>query len=470
MLVQTLESNGTLSKLRAQLSASVFLALEKQEPTQNKTPLLNTKLKDFLNTKDGSLAAGLVREFLEFFNMDFTEVVFDEESGMSTEYGKRDILIKELNLANNIEDPSKQAPLLSQTLKQAKKTAEESASITSSSPAKTSTNSLSLSQNCIAEARKKFEQYEKDHDGTIEKDDVTNLFSELFPDFHRTMLERFVHEECRDAEKRNNSHSINFEEFLTMYKHLFDFCKKVVLRHESLAEANTKNDSFLTFSPPANRLPSLNMSPTKGVLSNHISTSFNKPDGNGILKSDQMSWNSDGKPAKSPEPKSFSQHSSSRSNLLPTAPEEDPFFDDPFLPASSGLKTFGRDDEDDPKSPTQKNGTLYQAKPITVIPKQSKKETVKMTNSESSTDDDAEDDYDDDDDFHSEGKTPRTTSHSEAPKSLKGGEEIEEELDFSEEADDLLKSEGSELADLTTDKTLSQPDAGFDYMEDVLSS
>ena len=45
-------------------------------------------------------------------------------------------------------------------------------------------------------------------------------------------------------------------------------------------------------------------------------------------------------------------------------------------------------------------------------------------------------------------KTPRTASHSEAQKSLNGGEEIEEELDLSQEADDLLKSEDSEVRPL----------------------
>ncbi|XP_064913683.1 centrosomal protein 43 isoform X3 [Columba livia] len=41
LLVQTLESSGVLNKIKAELRAAVFLALEEQEKVENKTPLLN---------------------------------------------------------------------------------------------------------------------------------------------------------------------------------------------------------------------------------------------------------------------------------------------------------------------------------------------------------------------------------------------------------------------------------------------
>ncbi|XP_032637353.1 centrosomal protein 43 isoform X5 [Chelonoidis abingdonii] len=80
LLVQTLESSGVLNKIKAELRAAVFLALEEQEKVENKTPLVNESLKKFLNTKDGRLVAGLVAEFLQFFNLDFTLAVFQPES------------------------------------------------------------------------------------------------------------------------------------------------------------------------------------------------------------------------------------------------------------------------------------------------------------------------------------------------------------------------------------------------------
>ncbi|KAM6086375.1 centrosomal protein 43 isoform 2-T2 [Theristicus caerulescens] len=80
LLVQTLESSGVLNKIKAELRAAVFLALEEQEKVENKTPLVNESLKSFLGTKDGRLVAGLVAEFLRFFNLDFTLAVFQPES------------------------------------------------------------------------------------------------------------------------------------------------------------------------------------------------------------------------------------------------------------------------------------------------------------------------------------------------------------------------------------------------------
>ncbi|XP_060098197.1 centrosomal protein 43 isoform X7 [Heteronotia binoei] len=80
LLVQTLESSGVLNKIKAELRAAVFLALEEQEKVENKTPLVNESLKTFLNTKDGRLVTGLVTEFLQFFNLDFTLAVFQPES------------------------------------------------------------------------------------------------------------------------------------------------------------------------------------------------------------------------------------------------------------------------------------------------------------------------------------------------------------------------------------------------------
>ncbi|XP_013004324.2 centrosomal protein 43 isoform X4 [Cavia porcellus] len=80
LLVQTLENSGALNRIKAELRAAVFLALEEQEKVENKTPLVNESLKKFLTTKDGRLVASLVAEFLQFFNLDFTLAVFQPEA------------------------------------------------------------------------------------------------------------------------------------------------------------------------------------------------------------------------------------------------------------------------------------------------------------------------------------------------------------------------------------------------------
>ncbi|NXG28059.1 FR1OP protein, partial [Dromaius novaehollandiae] len=98
LLVQTLESSGVLNKIKAELRAAVFLALEEQEKVENKTPLVNESLKNFLSTKDGRLVAGLVAEFLQFFNLDFTLAVFQPESSTLNGLDGRENLARDLGI------------------------------------------------------------------------------------------------------------------------------------------------------------------------------------------------------------------------------------------------------------------------------------------------------------------------------------------------------------------------------------
>ncbi|XP_009580473.1 PREDICTED: FGFR1 oncogene partner [Fulmarus glacialis] len=82
----------------AELRAAVFLALEEQEKVENKTPLVNESLKSFLGTKDGRLVAGLVAEFLRFFNLDFTLAVFQPESSTLNGLDGRENLARDLGI------------------------------------------------------------------------------------------------------------------------------------------------------------------------------------------------------------------------------------------------------------------------------------------------------------------------------------------------------------------------------------
>ncbi|XP_059128848.1 centrosomal protein 43 isoform X4 [Peromyscus eremicus] len=98
LLVQTLENSGVLNRIKAELRAAVFLALEEQEKVENKTPLVNESLKKFLNTKDGRLVASLVAEFLQFFNLDFTLAVFHPETSTFQGLEGRENLARDLGI------------------------------------------------------------------------------------------------------------------------------------------------------------------------------------------------------------------------------------------------------------------------------------------------------------------------------------------------------------------------------------
>ncbi|GLH03459.1 FGFR1 oncogene partner [Gryllus bimaculatus] len=116
LVTQTLESNGVLSKIRAELRASVFLALEEQDLLQTENSYANKTFKNFIKTTEGMLLTQLVREFLEFFELDFTLSVFDPETsyGKDYEYVGRNTLLKELKM-KNVNGSS--GPLLAQILK-----------------------------------------------------------------------------------------------------------------------------------------------------------------------------------------------------------------------------------------------------------------------------------------------------------------------------------------------------------------
>ena len=49
---------------------------------KTKSKLVNTRLADFLSTTNGRLVASLVREFLEFFSLDYTLAVFHPETNI----------------------------------------------------------------------------------------------------------------------------------------------------------------------------------------------------------------------------------------------------------------------------------------------------------------------------------------------------------------------------------------------------
>ncbi|KAM8788039.1 centrosomal protein 43 [Rhynchonycteris naso] len=114
LLVQTLENSGVLNRIKAELRAAVFLALEEQEKVENKTPLVNESLKKFLNTKDGRLVASLVVEFLQFFNLDFTLAVFQPETSTFQGLQGRETLARDLGI---VEEGTVGGPLLLEVLR-----------------------------------------------------------------------------------------------------------------------------------------------------------------------------------------------------------------------------------------------------------------------------------------------------------------------------------------------------------------
>lgn len=80
LVTKSLQSNGVLGKIQAQLRASVFLALE-EEFRDKGIPLVSPPTQRVLATPEGAAAACLVQDFLQCLGLDFSLAVFTPESG-----------------------------------------------------------------------------------------------------------------------------------------------------------------------------------------------------------------------------------------------------------------------------------------------------------------------------------------------------------------------------------------------------
>uniref|UniRef100_A0A1A8KH42 Centrosomal protein 43 n=2 Tax=Nothobranchius kuhntae TaxID=321403 RepID=A0A1A8KH42_NOTKU len=232
LLIQNLENSGVLNKLKAEMRAAVFLAMEDQDRLEKKTPLVNENLNKCLNSKDGRLVASLIMDFLQVFNLDFSLAVFQPEINSLNGLDSRDLVCRELGLSDS--EQNQNSPLLLELIRRNRHGDKRAV------PTKVPKE---LSQEQMADARKWFEFYDKDQSGSVSTEVLTSVFSDLFPNMNKNMLERFVCDELRAAD-RNLSGGIDFQAFLGMCRHLFSQCRSVVVL-----------DPDLDVSPSQNQIP-----------------------------------------------------------------------------------------------------------------------------------------------------------------------------------------------------------------------
>jgi flagellar biosynthesis GTPase FlhF len=116
IVIQSLESKGILSQLRAQIRSSVFKIIEDQESKDAKNPAFfweNPLCQKIHDTEEGLLSIELMHEFFEFFRMDYTNNVFIHESNYKESF-TRDMVKKKLHVSDN----KNEQPLLLLIIKQ----------------------------------------------------------------------------------------------------------------------------------------------------------------------------------------------------------------------------------------------------------------------------------------------------------------------------------------------------------------
>jgi FGFR1 oncogene partner len=103
LVLQTLETNGMLGEIRAKLRSCVFKVIDQQESGVKKDAGFhwqNPLAMKIMQTEEGAFCAELIREFLEFYRMDYSLEVFLPEANLTTEPKSRDEIERSMGFEN----------------------------------------------------------------------------------------------------------------------------------------------------------------------------------------------------------------------------------------------------------------------------------------------------------------------------------------------------------------------------------
>ena len=107
LIIQSLETKGVLGQIRAHLRSAVFKVVDEQDQQFNTGCGLkweNKSLYKILETKIGTLLAEIIREFMEYFRMDYSLSIFIPECGISPERLNRKEILGKIGIMSNPEN------------------------------------------------------------------------------------------------------------------------------------------------------------------------------------------------------------------------------------------------------------------------------------------------------------------------------------------------------------------------------
>ena len=107
LIIQSLETKGVLGQIRAHLRSAVFKVVDEQDQQFNTGCGLkweNKTLYKILETKIGTLLAEIIREFMEYFRMDYSLSIFIPECGISPERLNRKEILGKIGIMSNQEN------------------------------------------------------------------------------------------------------------------------------------------------------------------------------------------------------------------------------------------------------------------------------------------------------------------------------------------------------------------------------
>ena len=113
LVLNELEKNGVINYMRAKIKkSSLDIISNEKEGTKQKLDFdFMTPLHRLNKSKELVLACQLIKEFLKFYELEYTLPIFENESNIK-ENVKRETLIKELKLQSKKEDSTKPVLLM----------------------------------------------------------------------------------------------------------------------------------------------------------------------------------------------------------------------------------------------------------------------------------------------------------------------------------------------------------------------
>lgn len=103
LVLQSLEGAGVLGQIRAHLRSCVFKIVEQQDPSSKSNSYFmrgNPLAQKAIETETGKICAELIKEFMEFYHLDYSLNIFTPELNLENQPVKKDEIQAKLGLAD----------------------------------------------------------------------------------------------------------------------------------------------------------------------------------------------------------------------------------------------------------------------------------------------------------------------------------------------------------------------------------
>ena len=108
LVISSLETNGVLGQVRAQLRSCVFKAIDNQDQVESKKSSFhweNPLAKKMRDTKESSLCAEMIQEFMEFYRLKYSLAIFGPEANINKPTEDRSALAKKIGVSAGADKP-----------------------------------------------------------------------------------------------------------------------------------------------------------------------------------------------------------------------------------------------------------------------------------------------------------------------------------------------------------------------------